>query len=30
MQMLLMTRNLLLTKTEDINNWVDYCQLALR
>ncbi len=30
MQLLLMTRNLLLTKTEDISNWIDYCHLALR
>lgn len=30
MQLLLMTRNLLLTKSEDMNNWIDYCHLALR
>lgn len=30
MQQLLMTRNLLLSKGEDINNWIDFCYLALK
>ena len=30
MQKILMSRNLLLRKAEDFNNWIDFCHLALR
>lgn len=30
MQKILMTRNLLLSKSEDFNEWLDFCRLALK
>ena len=30
MSLLLLARNMLLSKTEDLNNWLDFCHLALK
>lgn len=30
MQQLLVNRSLLLSKTDDIDNWISYCKLALK